>query len=84
MDPKYAVLIQCQIAKTDAVACLYECIYNRDEMFKDYPPSTKYIALLVEDAVARYSRQTRTLHEKLAKAEGLSKMKLLSTWHPAW
>ncbi|WP_430885315.1 CGGC domain-containing protein [Fusibacter sp. JL216-2] len=79
MDPKYAVLIQCQIAKNrcSGFACT-NAFYNRDEMFKDYPPSTKYIAFTCGGCCGKgTAAKLEHFTKKLAKAEGLSKNEIV-------
>jgi len=75
MDPKYAVLIQCDIAKNrcSGFACT-NAFYNRVDMFENYGPDMKYIAFSCGGCCGKgIVAKLEHFSKKVRKVEGLSK-----------
>ena len=75
MNPKYAVLIQCDIAKNrcSGFACT-SAFYSRDEMFAGYGPDTKYIAFTCGGCCGKgVAAKLEHFSKKVRKAEGIAK-----------
>ncbi len=75
MNPKYAVLIQCDIAKNrcSGFACT-NAFYNRDEMFEGYDTDTKYISFTCGGCCGKaVSTKLDHFSKKVIKTEGIKK-----------
>lgn len=75
MNPKYALLIQCDIAKNrcSGFACT-NAFYNRDEMFEGYGPETKYIAFTCGGCCGKgVAAKLEHFSKKVRKVEGVAK-----------
>ena len=75
MNPKYVVLIQCDIAKNrcSGFACT-NAFYNRDEMFEGYDQNTKYISFTCGGCCGKgVGVKLEHFSKKVIKAEGIKK-----------
>ncbi len=75
MDTKYVVIIQCDIAhrRCSGFACT-NAFYNRDEMFKDYDDSTRYISFTCGGCCGKgVASKLEHFSKKLKSKNGISK-----------
>ncbi len=75
MNPKYVVILQCEIAhnRCSGFACT-EAFYNRDEMFKDYEEGIQYLSFTCGGCCGKsVAAKLEHLSNKLRKKTELKK-----------
>lgn len=75
MNPKYVVIIQCEIAhnRCSGFACT-QSFYNKEEMFKDYADTTQYLSFTCGGCCGKsVAAKLEHLSNKLRKKTDLKK-----------